>query len=196
VARGALAIAWVATACWSASAAELTTMLSKDNKTIVLVNGELATGDAGRVRDLLKSEAAAGKPVSGMRFNSRGGSLVEAVRLAAVVQGAKIATVVVAGATCAAACFVPLIAGNQKVISASATIGAPGAAPRQEPSGQTPAIVRGQTPAIVRVVKELGLLDAIIAKMLATPEDDIAWLTLDDLRAMGATTTGKPVLPR
>ena len=188
VSRGALAIAWMAAACWSASAAELTTTLSKENKTIVLLNGELATGDAGRVRDLLKAAVAAGKPVSGIRFNSRGGSLVEGVRLAAVVQGAKIATVVVAGATCAAACFIPLIAGNQKFVSATATVGAPGAAPRQESSGQTPGIVR--------VVKELGLLDAIVAKMLTTFEDDIAWLTLDELRAMGATTTGKPVLPR
>jgi hypothetical protein len=186
----------MAAACWSASAAELTTTLSKENKTIVLLNGELATGDAGRVRDLLKAAVAAGKPVSGIRFNSRGGSLVEAVRLAAVVQGAKIATVVAAGATCAAACFIPLIAGNQKFVSATASIGAPGAAPHQEPSGKTPAIVRGETPGIVRVVKELGLLDAIVAKMVATSEDDIAWLTLDDLRAMGATMTGKPALPR
>jgi hypothetical protein len=196
VARGALAIACMTAACWSASAAELTTTLSKENKTIILLSGDLAAGDAGRVRDLLKAAVAAGKPVSGIRLNSRGGSMVEAVRLAAVVQGAKIATVVTAGATCAAACFIPFIAGNQKFVNATATIGAPGAAAPQEPSGRTPALVRGETPGIVRVVKELGLLDAIVTKMLAKSEDDIAWLTLDDLRAMGATVTGKPVLSR
>jgi hypothetical protein len=53
----------------------------------------------------------------------------------------------------------------------------------------------GEIPAIVRVAKELGLLDAIVEKMLATREDDIAWLTQDDLRAMGATTTGRPSSP-
>jgi hypothetical protein len=195
VARGALAIAWMAIGCWSASGAELTTTLSKDNKTIVQVNGELATGDASRVRDLVKAAAAAGKPVSAMRFNSQGGNLTEAVRLAADLHGAKIATVVVAGATCAAACFIPLIAGNQKFISASAIISAPGAAPRQEPSSQTPAAMRPQLPALIQVVKALGLLDAIVEKMLMTPEHDTVSLTLDDLRAMGATTTGKPVLP-
>lgn len=194
VARGALAIGWMAIACWSAAAAELTTTLSKDNKTIVQVNGELATGDASRVKDLLKAAAAAGKPVAAIRFNSRGGNLTEAVRLAALLHGARIATVVVAGATCAAACFIPLIAGNQKFISASATIGAPGAAPRQEPSNRTPA-ARPQPPALIQVVRELGLLDAIVEKMLMTPEDETVSLTLDDLRAMGATTTGKPVLP-
>ena len=140
VTREVLAIAWVATACWSASAAELTT-LSKDNKTIVLLNGDLAAGDAGRVRDLLNASFAAGKPVSGIRLNSRGGSLVEGVRLAGVVHGAnvhgaKIATVVMAGATCAAACFVPFIAGNQKYVSATATVDAPGAAAPREPSGE------------------------------------------------------------
>lgn len=196
MARGALAIAWMAAACWSASAAELKTTFSADNKTIVLLNGSLAAGDAGRVRDLLKAAATAGKPVSAIRFNSNGGNIVEAVRLAAVIQGAKIATVVMAGATCAAACFVPFVAGNQKYVSATATVGAPGAAARQEPSGRTPAIVRGETPSVVRVLKELGLLDAIVTKMLAKSEDDVAWLTLDDLRAMGVTVTGKPVLPR
>lgn len=196
VARGVLAIAWVVTACWSASAAELTTALSKDNRTIVLLNGDLAAGDAGRFRDLLKASSAAGKPVSGIRLNSRGGSLVEGVRLAAVVQGARIATVVMAGATCAAACFVPFIAGSQKYVSATATVDAPGAAAPQEPSGRTAAVVRDEKPAIVRVVKELGLLDAIVTKMLSVPEDQTFPLSPDDLRAMGATLTGKPVLQR
>jgi hypothetical protein len=152
VARGVLAVAWVATACWSASAAELTTVLSKDNKTIILLNGEFAAGDAGRVRDLLKTSLAAGKPIAGIRLNSRGGSLVEGVRLAAVIHGAKIATVVMAGATCAAACFVPFVAGSQKYVSATATVIAPGAAAPQEPSGRTPAVVRDDIPPIVRVV--------------------------------------------
>ena len=194
MARGALAIAWMATACWSASAAELTTTVSRDNRTIVLLNGALAASDAGRVKELLRAAAAAGKPASAMRLHSSGGSLLEAVRLAGVVQGAKIATVVMAGATCAAACFIPFVAGNPKVVSATATVGAPGAAAHQEPSGKTPAVVQGEMPAVVRVLKELGLLDAIITKMLAKSEDDIAWLTTDDLRAMGATVTGKPAL--
>jgi hypothetical protein len=195
VAKGVLAIAWMATACWSVSAAELTTTLSKDNKTIVLLNGELAAGDAGRFRDLLNVSFVAGKPVTVIRLNSRGGSLVEGVRLAAVVHVARIATVVMAGATCAAACFVPFVAGSQKYVSATATVDAPGAA-GPVPSGRTPAVVRDEKPPIVRVLKELGLLDAIVTKMLAVPEDQTFPLSPDDLRAMGATLTGKPVLQR
>jgi hypothetical protein len=196
VSRGALAIAWMAAVCWSASAAELTATLSKDDRTIVVLNGELAPGDASRFKDMLKASSAAGKPVSAVRLNSPGGSLIEGVRLAAVIQGAKIATVIIAGAKCVGACFLPFIAGSQKYVSATATVGVPGAAGKSEPKGETAALVRTEMPAIVRVAQRLGLLDAIVTKMLTTSEDDVFWLTLDDLRAMGATTTGKPAQPR
>jgi hypothetical protein len=184
------AFACVVAASWPASAADLTTTLSRENKTIVLLNGEIAEGDAARLRDTLRGATSSGKPVSGIRLNSPGGSLLEGVRLAGVIQSAKIATVIASGATCAAACFIAFIAGNQKFVSATATVGAPGAANRL---GQEAA---GEVPAIVRVVKELGLLDAIVEKMLATSEDDVVSLTQDDLRAMGATVTGRPAQAR
>jgi hypothetical protein len=203
VSRGALAIAWMAAACWSASAAELTTVLSKENKTIVVLNGELASGDASRFQDILKTSSAAGKPVSAVRLNSPGGSLFEGARLAAVIQraniqGAKIATVIANGAKCMRACFLPFIAGSQKFVSATATVTVPGAAEKSEhqPAGNTAAVLQADKPAIVRVVQKLGLLDAIVTKMLATPEDGAFTLTVDDLRAMGATMTGKPAQPR
>jgi hypothetical protein len=198
VSRGALAIAWMAAACWSASAAQLTATLSKEDRTIVVLNGELAPGDASRFRDMLKASSAAGKPVSAVRLNSPGGSLREGERLAGVIQGAKIATVIAAGAKCVGACFLPFIAGSQKYVNATATVSVPGAAekPEHEAKGNTPAIVRSETPAVVREVQKLGLLDAIVTKMLRTPEDATFTLTLDDLRAMGATMTGKPAQPR
>jgi hypothetical protein len=174
--------ACVAAACCSASAADLTTTLSRENRTVVLLNGELAEGDAGRLRDIIRANAA--RPVSGIRLNSPGGSLPEGARLAAVIQNAKVATVVASGATCAAACFIAFAAGNQKFVSVSAMVGAPGAADKFGPAHEVPPIVL--------VVKQLGLLDAIIEKMVNTREDEIVWLTHDDLRAMGATITGRP----
>jgi len=188
--RGVFAFACVVAACWPASAADLTTTLSRENRTIVLLNGELADGDASRFRDIIRGSTSAGRPVSGIRLNSPGGSLVESVRLAGVIQNAKIATVIASGATCAAGCFIAFIAGNQKFVSATATVGVPGAANR---FGED---AKGEVPAIVRVVKELGLLDSIVEKMLAAREDEIVWLTQDDLRAMGATTTGRPAQAR
>ena len=186
--RGVFAFACVVAACWPASAADLTTTLSRENRTIILLNGELADGDAGRLRDTIRGSASSGRPVSGIRLNSPGGNIREGVRLAGVILSAKIATVIASGATCAAACFVAFIAGNQKFVSATATVGVPGAASSQDAAGEVPAIVR--------VVKELGLLDAIVEKMIAAREDQVIWLTQDDLRAMGATTTGRPAQAR
>jgi hypothetical protein len=168
----------------------VTTTLSRENRTIVLLNGELAQGDASRLRDIIKGSTSSGKPVSGIRLNSPGGSLLEGARMAALIHNAKVATVVPSGATCASACFIAFAAGNQKFVSATATVGAPGAADKL---GQDAA---GEVPPIVRVVKDLGLLDAIVEKMLATREDEVSWLTQDDLRAMGATTTGRPTQAR
>lgn len=201
VLRRVLATVWMALACWSASAAELTTTQSKKNQTIVVLDGELAAGDASRFKNILKASAAAGKPVSAVRLNVPDGSLMEGTRLAAVIQGAnlqgaKIATVIVAGATCGGACFLPFIAGSQKFVSAAATVKVPGAKSDRQPTGDTPALLQADKPDIVRVVQKLGLLDAIITRMLATPDDKVFLLTLDDLRAMGATITGKPTQPR
>ena len=38
------------------------------------------------------------------------------------------------------------------------------------------------------------MLDAIVTKMQATPEEDTFMLSPDDLRAMGATMTGRPAI--
>lgn len=206
--RGVLAIAGMAAACWSASAAELTTTLSKEKRTVVILNGALAAGDAARFNDLLKTAAAAGQPVSTLRLNSRGGSIIEGEKLASVIHGTntsktnshgtKISTVVGAGATCAGACFIPFIAGNQKFVSTTATVSAPGAHEKSDhqPAGNTPAVVRLETSPVVRAVKALGLLDAIVTRMQAISEDKLVVLNLDDLRAMGVTVTGRPTQPR
>src|SRR5215470_14661156 len=185
--RGVFAFACVAATCWAASAAELTTTVSRENKTIVLVNGELAEGDATRLRDIIKASANSARPVSAVRFNASGGSLIEGARLAGMIQVSKFATVVSSSATCAAACFIAFAAGNEKFVSAAATVGVPGAS---EGVGGN---VATTTPSIVRVVRELGLHNTIVEKMLATRTDEVFWLTQAELRAMGAAImAGKP----
>ena len=194
--RGALAIVGMGnagmlfTCCRSAVAAELTVM-AELNGTIVTVSGPLLEGDASHFRHLLEESIAANKPVSTVRLNSSGGNLRESVRIAALIHGAKITTEVTAGAVCTHACFLPFIAGDPKVVNMSATIAGPGTAEKPVP-GEAPPIVRGETPALVKVVQQLGLLDAIIGKMLATPENSDFPLSADDLRAMGVMMTRRP----
>ena len=151
----------------------------------MVLNGEVAEGDATRLQGIIKSSIDSGRLVSGMRFNSPGGSLIEGVRLAGIIAHAKIATVIPNGATCASACFIAFAAGAQKFVSATATVGVSGASDK---SGRN---APDEMPPIVRVARELGLPDDIVGKMLITRPGEIFWLTQDDLVAMGATTTGK-----
>jgi hypothetical protein len=45
---------------------------------------------------------------------------------------------------------------------------------------------------MARAVKELGVPEKIIGKMVVTPPSDVVWLGADDLRSMGVTMIGKP----
>ncbi len=170
----------------SASAASITSTLSKENKTIVLLNGEIAEGDADRLKAIIKSANDFGRPISGMRLNSPGGSLLEGTKLAELINYAKIATVVANGTKCASACFLAFAAGSQKFVSYTASIGVHGASDK---FGQE---LGDATVSMARIVKELGVPNGIIGKMVVTRPDEIVWLTPDDLRSMGATMTGRP----
>jgi len=187
--KGVFAVAATAAACSVAFAADLlaanlAATVSKENRTVVVLDGEVAEGDASHLKHIIRSSIDAGHPVSGMRFNSSGGSLLESVRLAGLIQNAKIPTVVANGATCASACFIAFAAGSQKFVSANASVAIPGAADGYSRDAG------GGASSIARVVREIGVPDVIIEKMLATRIDEIAWLTPDDLRAMGVKITG------
>jgi len=46
---------------------------------------------------------------------------------------------------------------------------------------------------MARIVKELGVPEGVIGKMVVARPDEIVWLNPDELRSMGTTMTGKPV---
>jgi len=48
------------------------------------------------------------------------------------------------------------------------------------------------TASMARIVKELGVPEGIVGKMVVTRPDDMVWLGPDDLRSMGTSMTGKP----
>jgi len=170
----------------SASAATVTATTSKENKTIVSLNGEIVEGDSGKLKEIIRSASENARVVSVMRFNSPGGNLAEGVRLAAIVRYAKISTVVGNGAICASACFVAFAAGNQKFVSYTAGIGVHGASDRLgKEAGDA-------TVSLARIIKELGVPEGIIGKMVITPASEITWLSPDDLRSMSVTMTGAP----
>jgi hypothetical protein len=182
------AIAFIAAALTfsSASAATITAATSKENKTTVSLTGEIVEGDADKLKEIIRSANEAVRLVSGMRFDSPGGNLLEGVKLAGIIRSAKISTVVANGAKCASACFVAFAAGSQKFVSYTARIGVHGAS---DGLGQE---AGDATLSMARIVKELGVPEGIIGKMVITRASEIAWLSPDDLRSMGVTMTGKP----
>ncbi|MEJ0096312.1 MAG: ATP-dependent Clp protease proteolytic subunit [Methylocella sp.] len=173
-----------------AAAATLTSYVSKEGKVIVILNGEIASGDADQLTQLTKSANDSGKIVSGIRLNSPGGNLLEGVKLSELIRFAKIATVVPNGSTCASACFVAFAAGADKFASYSASVGVHGASDK---NGRETEQGNAATVAMAKVVKELGVPAEIIGRMVVTPPDQIVWLSPNNLRAMGTTMTGKPV---
>ncbi len=183
---GRLALALLAAVACPASAATFTTTVSKENKTIVMLTGEIVEGDAEKLKTIIQSANEAGRLVSGIRLNSFGGNLLEGVKLANIIRYGKISTVVANGAKCASACFVAFAAGSQKFVSYTASVGVHGASDRGgRESGDA-------TVSMARIVKELGVPEGIIGKMVVTRPDDIVWLDPDDLRSMGTSMTGKP----
>lgn len=173
----------------AASAASFKTTISKENKTIISLNGEISEGDTDALKAAVKDANDSGRLVSGIRLNSPGGNLLEGAKLAEIVRFGKIATVVANDAQCASACFIVFAAGEPKFVSYSAFVGVHGAA---DENGQETVQAGAATVSMARIVRDLGVPAPIIGKMVVTPPSQIVWLTPDDLRSMGTTMTGKP----
>lgn len=186
----AAAIAVILCAVPSASsAATLKSVATKDGKTIVLLSGEITEGDADTLKASIKSANDTGKLVSGIRLNSPGGNLLEALKLADVVRFAKVATNVAGNATCASACFLVYAAGATKFANYTAQVGVHGASDKQ---GEETMASGAATVSMARAAKDLGVPPAIIGRMVVTPPNEMVWLTPQDLLSMGTSMIGKP----
>jgi hypothetical protein len=172
-----------------ASAAELKRVDGKDKKTRIDLNGDIAEGDAEKLKAIVKEANDVQRVVATIRLNSPGGNLLEGVRLSEVVKYGRIATAVLSGGTCASACFIVFAAGSEKYAHYSARVGVHGASER----GQETLHSGAATVTMARVVRDLGVPSGIVGKMVVTPPTDMVWLTIDDLRSMNVTMLGKPM---
>ncbi|MBR0871342.1 hypothetical protein JQ633_13320 [Bradyrhizobium tropiciagri] len=173
----------------AATAAELSSVTMADDVTIIALGGDVAEGDTEAAEALIKTANDADRLISAVRLDSPGGSLAEAVKLAALIRRAKLPTIVAAGSRCASACFIVFAAGNEKFASYEAAIGVHGVSDK---FGHETAQTREATIAMARVASGFGVPPRIIAQMVTTHAHEIAWLTPDDLRAMGTIMTGRP----
>lgn len=162
----------------------------KSGRVIIQVSGMIVAGDANLFISAVTQASAAGKSIESVQLNSAGGKLGEAARLAAAIKFARLTTAVASGAVCASACFLAFAAGEQKFASPGALIGVHKASDQGGVETKASGVA---TALMARLAKELGVPSPIVARMLATPPTQIAWLDARELHSMGVKTWGPNV---
>jgi hypothetical protein len=183
------ALAILAATGVGASGATLSTAALKSGDTAIVLEGDVAEGDGDAVEALMKETNDSGKLVAALRLDSPGGSLAESVKLAELVHRAKIAVVVGPRARCASACFLIFAAAAEKFVAYGAAIGVHGASDKY---GRITPRAAAATVSMARMVREFGVPPGIVEKLVVTGPDEIVWLSIDELRSMGAVITGRP----
>jgi hypothetical protein len=187
--RTILGVLGALVAATGVSGAELASVMVEDNATVIALSGDIDEGDADGAEALIKAANDDGRLVTAVRLDSAGGSLAESVKLAELIRRAKLPTVVAAGSRCASACFIVFAAGVEKFASHGAAIGVHGVSDR---FGRETAQTEAATRSMARLASAFGVPSRIARQMVATHPNDIAWLSPEDLRAMGAIMTDGP----
>jgi hypothetical protein len=172
-----------------AVAATISAVDSKDGKTRLDLVGDITPGDADQLKFAIQKANNANRVVITIRLNSKGGNLLESVKIADIIRNGKISTSVLSNSQCASGCFVIFAAGQEKFAHYTAQIGVHGAS---DEKGTETVQSNAATVGMARVVKELGVPANIVGKMVVTPPDQMVWLTVDDLRSMETKMFGKP----
>jgi hypothetical protein len=182
---GALSLIVILTAS-RAGAAEIRCAVAR-SMTTISITGEIALGDAGRLRSAIERATDAGYPVSEIRLDSIGGNVFEGVKIVRLLDSANVNTNVAFGATCASVCFLAFAAGVEKSADISARIGVHVAS--GELGKETPASIAA-TGAMARIAQTLLVPRDIISRMVSTPATGMFWLGRNDLAKMGVTVSG------
>ena len=189
--RNAIALILAIAAGSNAAAANFTTLATDEGVEIAL-EGDIAREDAGSLEALTRAVGESGQAVRVLRLDSHGGNLLGGIELARFIRShSEISTTVDSGSICASACFLAFSAGSRKFADYNSLIGVHGVA---DGSGGVTEETEAATRMMAQISKELGVPTDITDKIVATPPDQIVWLSPDDLRQMGATMIGRPAL--
>lgn len=107
-----------------AAAMTFSTSVSSDGKRFVLAQGQIAEGDAGRLRVALQSADRDSFGNRTVALHSPGGSVIEAFAMVEVMDREKVSTVVLPGATCASACAqIVFLSGIHRTVEVGGRLG-------------------------------------------------------------------------
>lgn len=167
----------------NAFAAEFIKTNMEDGSVSITMRGEIVYGDSQKLANVLEDIIASNKKTGTLFLNSPGGRVNEGVMLSNVVRNYELPTIVMDGEQCASACFMVFAAGATKLAGTGAYVGVHHAA------GLDGNVTDGSvdaTKTMARVSARLGVSPEIIYRMQNTAPNDIAWLSADELKAMGA----------
>lgn len=158
----------------------------------VMLDGPIVLGDASKMADEIDAANAAGYTLDAARLNSQGGIVWEALQMAIMVRSVKnMATTVYKRSVCISACFGVFAAGYRKYVDPVPNqIGVHGI--RNVQTGEEDFAA---TTWSARRLSAIGVPDQVIAKIVLTPPDQVYYLTMEDLWAMGVNITGLPRPP-
>lgn len=182
----------------AAQAAEITVVSPAG--TSILIRGRIDPGDHEKLLRLLRGKYV-GNTVS---LDSPGGSVLEALKLAAVVEQASLSTQVAGGAICESACFFIYLAGTWRRATGAEVFSDPDQwSHRRELLGREPPGVLGihrpysaqiSSPendqlrvmrAVTNYLERRLIPRRIIDEMMSRPSNDVYWLTSTDLHDIG-----------
>jgi hypothetical protein len=197
----------------SAPAATISSGVDDHGNHFLTLDGSIGAGDPDRLAAAILEANDHGYRLDALRLNCRGGLIWEAMVMAVMVRWVKnMATVVRRDAKCESTCFGLFAAGHRKYVdpisnptqigvhSIDAVIQQWGGAPAIDAVikqwGAAPAIfwaeTGGATIWAMSRLKAIGVSDAILGKIIATPPDHMTYLTIEDLQQMGVEVTDNP----
>ncbi|WP_457302417.1 ATP-dependent Clp protease proteolytic subunit, partial [Phyllobacterium sp. P5_D12] len=169
-----------------ASTSHAATFTSISDK-ILLMDGEIVEGDNVRLIAAVTAANEAGNAIQSLLLNSPGGNVGAGVKLAYAVHLLGLKTAVASGDRCNSMCPLVWAAGAKRYHMAGARIGVHSASTYQEASeggevmpyeGES---AKATTLEMARLAKLYGMPDSVIAKMVTTPGDQMAWLNSDEV---------------
>ena len=136
-------------------------------------------GDADRLMAFIRTLEGSDQLVAWL-IDSPGGNLVEAVKLADLINASQVGVMMLSGSQCVSACFLLFAAASHRVVAPDALIGVHSASENGQENNST----MGATTALAREAAKYGVPPAILGKMVQTEPNRVAWLTLEDLTSM------------
>lgn len=189
--RLALVVTALCTQPFASHAMDFSVLQPGNPRVVISAVGQIQLGDDRKLHDFVGGLPAASSMV-GIVLNSPGGNLLEGVRLAITVASSHVNSAVVN--VCASACFLVFAAGLNKIVFDNARLGVHSAS---DLDGGESELSQATTTRMARLAAALNVPAPIVAKMVTTPPDQVAWLSRSELQSLpgiqfAETGTGAP----